>query len=99
MARKKVIKILIIMLILWLGVFVVDWFTVAFLGHTPIFCIKSKDDETHFSGLGYAYDAYPHPISGKFEYCQYVFGFVTRSTFTNEVIPIINSSENPDLCE
>ncbi|MDE6004815.1 MAG: hypothetical protein K2G88_05455 [Oscillospiraceae bacterium] len=98
MARKKAIKIVIIMLLLWIGIFVIDWFTIACLEHSPIFCIKNKD-KTHFSGLGYSYDAYPHPISGEFEYCLYVFGFETKSTFTNEVSPIINSNTNSDLYE
>jgi len=79
---RKVSKIILIVMLLWVSIFAVDWFTVSCLGYPPIFCVKD-DDRDHFSGVGYSYDAYHHPISGKFEYCLYVFDFVAASTFTN----------------
>lgn len=78
---KKVIKIAVIVLLLWIVIFTVDFITVACFNYSPIFCIKNE--ETHFSGLGYSYVAYPHPISGEYQFCLYIFGFETVSTFTN----------------
>ena len=80
--RKRVLKIILGVLLLWIAIFTVDWVTVSCFDHSPIFCVKGGDG-SRFRGLGYSYDAYPHPISGEFEYCLYVFGISTKSTFTN----------------
>ena len=80
--RRKALKIILGVLLLWFAIFTVDWVTVSRFDRAPIFCVKD-DDWNHFSGVGYSYDAYPHPISGEFQYCLYVFGVATKSTFTN----------------
>lgn len=82
MLEKKAVKIIAVVLLVWITIFIVDWFTVACFDHSPIFCIENKDD-SHYTGLGYSYDAYPHPINGDYEYCLYIFRFETISTFTN----------------
>ena len=82
MLRRIVQKVILGVLLLWLAIFSVDFVTVSCFDHAPICCVKD-DDRNHFRGLGYSYDAYPHPISGGFEYCLYVFGISTKSTFTN----------------
>lgn len=83
MARKRIFKIMAVVLLLWLVIFVSDWIAVNNFDHPPIFCIKHTN-ETYYYGLGYSYDAYPHPVSEEFEYCLYIFGNVVKSTFTNE---------------
>lgn len=80
--RKRVLKIILGVLLLWIAIFSVDWVTVSCFDHSPIFCVKDGESG-HFTGLGYSYDAYPHPISGEFQYCLYVFGVSTISTFTD----------------
>ncbi len=82
MLKRKTLKIILGVLLLWGGIFTVDWVTVACFDRAPIFCVKDSESG-HFSGLGYSYNAYPHPISGEFEYCLYVFGDSTISTFTD----------------
>ena len=79
---KKVIRIAVIVLLIWIAIFVVDFITVACFDHSPIFCIKNEK-KAHYNGLGYSYDAYANPINGEYQYCLYIFGFETISTFTN----------------
>jgi len=79
--KRKALKIILGVLLLWIGIFSVDWVTVSCFDHSPIFCVKN--DVGHFSGLGYSYDAYTHPISGEFQYCLYLFGVSAISTFTD----------------
>lgn len=79
---KKVIRIVIIVLIIWIVIFAVDFITVTCFDRSPIFCIRN-DDNGRYSGLGYSYDAYAHPINGEYQYCLYIFGCETISTFTN----------------
>ena len=80
--RKTLRRIVPAVMLLWLAVFFMDWIAVAWFERPPFFCIPNRE-ETHYTGLGYAYDAYLHPVSGRFEYCQYVFGFDTVCTMTN----------------
>ncbi len=80
--RSRIIKVLLVVLVLWIGFFSVDLITVTRFDHNPIFCIK-KPEKSHFTGLGYSYDAYLHPITGEFEYCLYIFGQTAKSTFTD----------------
>lgn len=79
---KKVIKIAVIVLLLWIVIFAADFMTVACFGCSPIFCIRN-DENKRYSGLGYSYVAYAHPITGEYQYCLYIFGCETISTFTN----------------
>ena len=51
MARRKAAKIIVVVLLVWITIFIVDWFTVACFDHSPIFCIENKDD-SHYIGLG-----------------------------------------------
>ncbi|MBP1548219.1 MAG: hypothetical protein J6A37_16670 [Oscillospiraceae bacterium] len=90
MTRKRIFKIVAIVVLLWFAIFVIDWITVNSFDYPPVFCIKDTN-ETHYNGLGYSYDAYPHPVNGEFEYCLYIFGNEVISTFTNEK-SIIDSS-------
>ena len=80
--RRKALKIILGVSLLWSAIFTADWVTVSCFDHSPVFCVKDGES-SHFSGLGYSYDAYPHPISGEFQYCLYVFGVATKSTFIN----------------
>lgn len=82
LTRKKAFKIVLLILLLWITLFTVDWLTVVFFDHSPIFCIENTD-ESQYTGLGYSYVVYPHPINGEFEYCLSIFGLEVNSTFTN----------------
>lgn len=82
MIRKRIIRIVGLALLLWLGAFALDCFAVSCLHRSPVFCVQHQE-ETHFSGLGYSFDAYAHPISGAYEYVIYVFGCELTSTMTN----------------
>lgn len=84
MIRKRIIRIAGLALLLWLGAFALDCFAVSCLHRSPVFCVHHQE-ETHFSGLGYSFDAYAHPISGAYEYVIYVFGCELTSTMTNAV--------------
>lgn len=84
MVRKRIIRIAGLALLLWLGAFALDCFAVSCLHRSPVFCVQHQE-ETHFSGLGYSFDAYAHPISGAYEYVIYVFGCELTSTMTNAV--------------
>ena len=80
--RRKALKIIPGVLLLWIAVFTADWVAVSCFDRAPIFCVRN-DDGGHYSGVGYSYDMYPHPISGEYQYCLYVFGVSTISTFTD----------------
>lgn len=84
MIRKRIIRIAGLALLLWLGAFALDCFAVSCLHRSLVFCVQHQE-ETHFSGLGYSFDAYAHPISGAYEYVIYVFGCELTSTMTNAV--------------
>lgn len=84
MIRKRIIRIAGLALLLWLGAFALDCFAVSCLHRSPVFCVQHQE-ETHFSGLGYSFDAYAHPISGAYAYVIYVFGCELTSTMTNAV--------------
>lgn len=84
MIRKRIIRIAGLALLLWLGAFALDCFAVSCLHRSPVFCVQHHE-KTHFSGLGYSFDAYAHPISGAYEYVIYVFGCELTSTMTNAV--------------
>lgn len=64
---------------LWAVIIFVDYGRVV-KGDYPVFCINN---DGYYQGLGYSYDIYPHPITGKVEYCFYLFGQEIESTFTN----------------
>lgn len=82
--RKRIIRIAGLVLLLWLGAFALDCFAVSCLHRSPVFCVQHHE-KTHFSGLGYSFDAYAHPISGAYAYVIYVFGCALTSTMTNAV--------------
>ncbi len=82
-AAKIIICVLIAILFLWVSAFIADWVTVDRLNHTPIFCVDTMGDSHHYKGLGYSFDAYTHPITGKLEYCLRVFGIEIVSNFTD----------------
>ena len=84
MIRKRIIRIAGLALLLWLGAFALDCFAVSCLHRSPVFCVQHQE-KTHFSGLGYSFDAYAHPISGAYAYVIYVFGCEFTSTMTNAV--------------
>ena len=79
---KKILKIGIIVIALWIVIFAVDWFAVTAMERAPLFCVGNRE-RNHFVGLGYSYDVGFNSLSGKYEYCQYIFGIATDSTFTN----------------
>ena len=69
--KKRKARILVFILLF----FIAAWFTF-FIVDTkrvsdekePLFCIETS--ENHFTGLGYSFDIYPHPITGKSEYVE-----------------------------
>ena len=66
-------------LLLWAVVWLTDFICVV-SGNYPVFCVR---DESCFSGLGYSYEVYPHPIMGEREFALYAFGQPVFSNFTN----------------
>ncbi len=78
--KKKAIIIILSTLTAWLSVFVVDYVRVL-SEQSPIFCIEMQ--ECHYTGLGYAFDQYPHPITGKTEFVMYLFGKMAWNNVTN----------------
>ena len=81
---KMVLLAPIFLLIAWFCFFVVDYCSVVFNGKPPIFCVGDTTD-SHYVGIGYSYDVYPHPITGKVEYQLSVLGSSIESTFTNQL--------------
>lgn len=82
MTRRKIPGIILLIILLWITVFAVDWLTVTSFAHPPIFCVRDTEN-SHYTGLGYSYDAYTHPVNGEFEYRLVIFGSEAVSTFTN----------------
>ena len=79
--KKKIIYGILAVVLVWGIVFAADFVTVSGLERRPVFCVQTKG--SHYVGLGYAYDAYPHPINGRWEYALTVFGDMVICTFTN----------------
>ena len=67
-------------LLLWFAAGFTDY-VMAESGNAPVFCIEQSDGV--YAGLGYSYEMYPHPITGKNEYALYLFGNLIKSNFTN----------------
>ena len=84
MTRKRAAKIVLTVAALWLLIFLADYVTVRGAGHAPVFCI-ANEGASHYTGLGYSYDAGFNSFSGQYEYCLYLFGHAVRSTFTNGI--------------
>ena len=76
---KLLFKIAVIFLAIWILIALID-FGAAISGYSPIFCIKS---DSYYQGFGYSYVISAHPITGKSEYCLYIFGCPVMSDFTN----------------
>ncbi|MBQ6039987.1 MAG: hypothetical protein K5705_16580 [Oscillospiraceae bacterium] len=85
MKRKRAAIIVLMLLLIWGGMAAADRFAVDALSHTPVCCIRNRNENTHFTGLGYAYDVCTHPVTGKLEYALYIFGKPVKSTFTNDI--------------
>ena len=84
MTWKKGAKIVLAVAALWLLIFFADYITVRGAGRAPVFCI-ADEKASHYTGLGYSYDAGFNSFSGQYEYCLYLFGHAVRSTFTNGI--------------
>lgn len=84
MTRKRAAKIVLAVPALWLLIFLADYVTVRGAGRAPVFCI-ADEKASHYTGLGYSYDAGFNSFSGQYEYCLYLFGHAVRSTFTNGI--------------
>jgi len=80
--RKKAAKIVLAVAALWLLIFLADYVTVRGAGHAPVFCI-ANEGTSHYTGLGYSYDAGFNSFSGQYEYCLYLFGEIAVCTITN----------------
>jgi len=76
---KKFLKIAVVISALWLLAALID-FGMVINGNRPVFCIKS---DSNYNGAGYSYIISPHPITGKSEFCLYIFGCPVTSNFTN----------------
>ena len=67
-------------LVFWVMFAGLDFCFVAKFDTEPLFCSKN---EAHFTGMGYSFDRYPNPVTGKYEYAFYLFGHLVTSTFTD----------------
>lgn len=81
MKMRKALKIACIALLIWCGIFAVDWFCVTALEKPPVFCIETAHGE--YCGLGYTFGLTVHPVTGKTEYWMTVFGRLASSNITN----------------
>ena len=73
--RKKILKICIIILAVWLCMGIIDYTLVAVMEKEPMFCIV--DEDYNYFGIGYEFEIYSH------EYIFYIFGQIADSTLTN----------------
>jgi len=81
MKKRSVLQSVVLILLIWCGIFAADWFCVTALEKKPLFCIRTDSDI--YTGLGYSYEIIVHPITGKEEYCLTVFGRYASSNITN----------------
>ena len=79
---KMALQIIAGLLILWFSIGITDYCCVS-NEKRPIFCIELSEGE--YYGLGYSFDTFPHPFTGKIEYTYYILGFKIESNFTNSV--------------
>ncbi|MCR5330819.1 MAG: hypothetical protein K6E62_06485 [Lachnospiraceae bacterium] len=82
MRKKRLIMAVAIVLIIWFSLFITDFIRVAGMEKNPLFAFTFSD-ESHYTGAGYSYDIYRHPITGRYEYALYLFGIPVTSNFTN----------------
>lgn len=81
---KKVLIIIFAVLALWGCLLGFDWYRVTVSdAHTPVFSIRFNPEKHHYTGLGYSFDVYDHPVTGYSEYAFYLFGNLVTSTFTD----------------
>ncbi|MDO5558943.1 MAG: hypothetical protein Q4F95_05035 [Oscillospiraceae bacterium] len=78
---KKITVIILIVILLWLVMFIVDYLRVV-SEKAPVFCVQTKDG--CYTGAGYSYEMYPHIITGKKEYSLSFFGRIIKSNYTNQ---------------
>lgn len=76
---KTALAIVSAVVFLWALIVFADYGRVV-TGNKPFFCISSGG---FYRGLGYCYEIYPHPVTGKDEHCFYLFGREIESAFTN----------------
>ncbi|MCM1507266.1 MAG: hypothetical protein NC177_09065 [Ruminococcus flavefaciens] len=72
---KKILKIFLVILSLWLCIGITDYILVAVMNKKPVFC--STDECCHYSGIGYGFEIYTN------EYVFYIFGHCIDCNFTN----------------
>ena len=80
MKKKRLIIAVVIVITIWLSLFIADFIRVAGFEKNPLFAFS---EESHFTGAGYSYDIYRHPVTGRYEYALYLFGIPVTSNFTN----------------
>ena len=79
---KRAAKIILIAVIIWLGIFLVDY-SIIINESRPVFCIETE--KGCYSGIGYSFETYTHIVTGKTKYALYIFGQPVESNFTNEI--------------
>lgn len=79
---KKAAKIIFTAVIIWLGIFLVDY-SIIINESRPVFCIETE--KGCYSGIGYSFETYAHIVTCKTEYALYIFGRPVKSNFANEI--------------
>ncbi len=80
---KSIILIFLALIMLWAALLITDYGEVV-MENEPVFCVT--DDGVLYRGAGYSFEVYPHLVTGKREYCFYLFGCPVESTFTNDAV-------------
>lgn len=77
---SALLGIVIAFLVFWWMLASLDFCLVAKFDADPLFCSKDKH---HFTGMGYSFDTYYHPVTREYQYAYYLFGHMVISTFTD----------------
>lgn len=65
-------------LIAWLCIGLTDFIFVS-QAKEPVFCVETKTN--HYTGLGYSFDIYHHPVTGELNCQAYIFTFKVEGLF------------------
>lgn len=86
--KRKIVYSVFAVILLWICAGIIDFLRVH-NQEKPIFCIQAqrfKDENhssSHYTGLGYSFDTYKHPITGNIEFIFYLFSVEVDNNMTN----------------
>lgn len=82
--KKKYVYIVFAVIMIWLIAYGVDGSKIN-SEEPPIFCIRTEESASYneYTGLGYRFETFKNPITGKIEHISYLFGIEVDSNLTN----------------